>query len=145
VNEGNLVASGPWPGHVVDEADALGFQAGQCLGKVWYPVGDVVKAGPAAGEETPHGAFGPQRFQEFQRPDELDPDPLAFQDLRGGTCIARQELEYGASLLQGGDSHGDVVKRIREHISVPGWGRSGLVEAPEPGGMVPRAAPLNKE
>jgi hypothetical protein len=115
-----LVASRSKPGGLVDKLNAAVFQAGKCLGKIRDPVGDVVESRAVAGEKPPDGGVGCQRLQEFQGADELNPDSLAFQDLGGGTRAARQELEHGTSLLKGGNGHGDVVQRIREHVSVPG-------------------------
>jgi len=63
-------------------------------------------------QKTPHRGIRAQGLHELDGSDEEYSDPLGRQLFRGGTGIPSHELEKRTSLLEGGDSHGDVVERV---------------------------------
>ena len=116
VKEGNLVATGSEARNLIDELQPLLPQAGKGLREIGDPVGDVMEALASTLEETPHWGVLAQGFDELDGPDKEDPDALCRQLLHRGTGVPGHELEERTSLLEGGDGHGDVVQRIREHV-----------------------------
>jgi len=147
MEEGDQVASSPWPRMLVDEFEAVLLEVGKCFWQVWDPVRDVMKAGTPAFQKTAHGGFGAKGLQDFYGADEGNSDALAFQDLHRGTGIPRHELELTTGLFQRGYGHGDVVQRVGKHVNFVAWigPYEGILAAPEPGGMVSMAATSDKE
>ena len=112
------MASGPESRLGINQLEARFGEAGQGLGKVGDPVGDVVKSGTSAREETTDGSVRPQGLQKLQGADERNADPLAFQGLNRGTGFSGQEFIGRTGLLQGGHGYGDVVQRIGKHVNI---------------------------
>jgi len=75
-------------------------------------------------KKTPHWGVRAQGLDELDGPDEKDPDALCRQLFHRGTGVPGHELEQRTSLLEGGDGHGDVVQRIREHVYFGAWVRA---------------------
>ncbi|MCJ7628730.1 MAG: hypothetical protein MUO50_10125 [Longimicrobiales bacterium] len=111
-----MVATGSEAGRLVDEFQPLLLQTGQGFREIGDPVGDVMEAWAPTLEETPYGGVGAEGLDEFDGPDKKDPDTLSRQLLYRGTVFPSHELEQRASLLEGGDGHGDVVQRIGKHV-----------------------------
>jgi hypothetical protein len=76
----------------------------------------MVEAGPSALEEPAHGRVRAQGLQELQVADEEDTDPLVLEFFDRGTGVSGDEVVQRTRLFQGGDGHGNVVKRIVEHV-----------------------------
>lgn len=111
-----MVASGAETRSLVDELQALAPESLESLDEVGNPIGDMVEAGPPALEEPAHGRVRAQWFQELQAANEEDTDPLVLDLFDRGTGVAGDELVQRARLFQGGNGHGNVVKRIIEHV-----------------------------
>ena len=72
MNEGYQVPSGAKAGFFVDELEPSSIKILEGRAEVGHPVGDVVNAGSAAGEETCDGAGTRSRLDEFDGSDESD-------------------------------------------------------------------------
>ena len=141
------MSSGSRSGFGVDEIETVLPGVGKGFYQVGNPIGDVMEAGPSLGEKPAHRGVRTQGFENLQGTHEGDTDALGLKGLHRGTRSTGHELELRTGLLQGGYGHGDVVQRVGKHFRVVAW--MGLIyripAAPEPGGMVSRAALSDKE
>ena len=110
VEERDPVAPGPRAGLGVDELDAFLLESAEFGLEVGGPVGDVMEARPAPGQEPAHGGVGMEGFEEFYGAAERRADALALQDLHLGTGVAGQELEEAGSLGDGRHGDGHVIE-----------------------------------
>ena len=84
--------------------------------EVGYPVGDVVNAGSAPGEETCYRAGVGSRLDEFNESDEGDVHVLLGQFFDGGTSGLRDGFEDRYGLSNGGNCDANVVERKPIHV-----------------------------
>jgi hypothetical protein len=88
MEKGDLVATGPRSGVLVDELDSLRRQELEVGFKVFGPVSDVVKAWAPAVEEPADGCVGGEGFEQLDRSAEGDADALGFQGFGKGRGLA---------------------------------------------------------
>ena len=86
--------------------------------KVGHPVGDVMNAGSAVGEEACDGTGAGSRLDEFYESDEGDVDVFCWQFFDAGTSGPGDGFEGRRGLLNGRNCDADVVERKTVHGSV---------------------------
>lgn len=100
VKERDEMASRAGPGLGVDELDTRLGQDAQVFGKVLATVGDVMKAGPAALEESGNGGVRSQGLDQLHLAAEGHADALAGDGLRRGASASRQPLVQEGGFLE---------------------------------------------
>jgi len=113
VDEEVGVAPGAEADGVVDEADAVGLEAGEGGGKVVGVKGDVVEAFAAAGEEAGDGGCFGGGFEELEAgvtEGEHGGADLLVGDFFGGGDVEAEQLVEGAGGCDGVDGDAEMIE-----------------------------------
>jgi hypothetical protein len=109
MQEGDLVAAGSGPRHLVDELDAFGAESVEVRLEILRAVRDVVEGLAPSVQKAPDGGVGTEGLEQLDGPHERNANALCLEGLGLGTAFARQEFEETATLFDGVDGDRHVI------------------------------------
>ena len=115
MKEGDLVSPGPGTRLAVDQLEPSGIQFCEGRTQVGYPVGDVVKARPAALDEARDGTVRRARLEKLEEADEGHVHAVVRKFFDRGTSVPGDGFQQRCGFLYGRNRDADVIERIPVH------------------------------